>query len=150
KIETSDFENSNIEHIEFWLMDPFVYDTMGVHQGGDLYFNLGDISEDVLKDSRKAFENGLPIDGSLKDVDTTVWGRVSKLQSLVNAFDNNPSSRIYQYIGFDGLNDDDEKTHFNNYLNSLNSQVIPEVFNKISLDPANDNYHYYRGSKYDE
>jgi cell surface protein SprA len=150
KIETSDFENSNIEHIEFWLMDPFVYDTLGQHKGGDLYFNLGDISEDVLKDSRKAFENGLPSDGSLRDVDTTVWGRVSKLQSLVNAFDNDPNSRIYQDVGFDGLNDDDEQKHFDQYLKELNSKLNQEVFNQFLSDPAADNYHYYRGSDYDD
>lgn len=149
KIETTDFENSNIELIEFWLMDPFIYDTLGLHKGGDLYFNLGDISEDILKDSRKVFENGLPSDGSLKDVDTTVWGRVSKLQSLVNAFDNNPSSRVYQDVGFDGLNDADEQKHFNQYLKELQSKLNQEVFNKFQTDPAGDNYHYYRGSDYD-
>ena len=150
KIETSDFETSNIEHIEFWLMDPFVYDTLGMHSGGDLYFNLGDISEDVLKDSRKAFENGLPVDGSLKDIDSTAWGRVSKLQSLVNAFDNNPNSRVYQDLGFDGLNDNDEKSYFNKYLNELSTRVNQDVYNKVAADPATDNYHYYRGSDYDQ
>ena len=90
KIETSDFETANIEYIEFWMMDPFVNDTTGVHEGGDLYFNLGDISEDILKDSRKAFENGLPTTDQPTNVDTTIWGRVSTLQSLVNAFDNDP------------------------------------------------------------
>ncbi len=150
KIETTDFETSNIEYVEFWLMDPFVYDTLGLHHGGDLYFNLGDISEDVLKDSRKSFENGLPADGTLKDVDSTVWGRVSKLQSLVNAFDNNPNSRMYQDLGFDGLNDDDEKSYFNNYLKNLSSKVYPDVISKIETDPATDNFHYYRGTDYDE
>lgn len=150
KIETTDFENSNIENIEFWLMDPFVYDTLGRHQGGDLYFNLGDISEDVLKDSRKSFENGLPTGGSLKDIDSTVWGRVSKLQSLVNAFDNDPKSRVFQDIGFDGLNDADEQKNFSNYLKEISSRVRPDVFNQIQKDPSSDNYHYYRGSDYDD
>jgi cell surface protein SprA len=39
ELQTSDFETSNIEYIEFWLMDPFVKDSS--HSGGDLYFNLG-------------------------------------------------------------------------------------------------------------
>ena len=150
KIETSDFETSNIEHIEFWLLDPFVYDSLGFHAGGDLFFNLGDVSEDVLKDSRKAFENGLPVDGSLRDVDTTVWGRVSKLQSLVNAFDNDPNSRIYQDLGFDGINDEDERSHFERFLQDLSSKVNQEVYNNMVEDPASDNYHYYRGSDYDQ
>jgi cell surface protein SprA len=150
RIETSDFETSNIEHIEFWLLDPFVYDTMGRHSGGDLYFNLGDVSEDVLKDSRKSFENGLPVDGTLLDVDTTTWGRVSKLQSLVNAFDNDPNSRVYQDLGFDGLNDSDEQSFFENYLQELSTKVNQEVYNQLAADPASDNYHYYRGSDYDQ
>ncbi|MFW5757172.1 MAG: cell surface protein SprA, partial [Bacteroidota bacterium] len=40
-MENTDFESSNIEYIEFWLLDPFIYDPD--HSGGDLYFNLGDI-----------------------------------------------------------------------------------------------------------
>ena len=150
KIETSDFETANIENIEFWLMDPFVYDTLDEHSGGDLYFNLGDISEDLLKDSRKSFENGLPTNGLVTDIDSTVWGRVSTLQSLVNAFDNNPESRKYQDLGFDGLNDDDEKTFFDKYLKAIEPKVAPSVYTKLSADPASDNFHYYRGSDYDQ
>ena len=150
KIESSDFETQNIEFIEFWLMDPFVNDTLGDHEGGDLYFNLGDISEDVLKDSRKAFENGLPTTDRIENVDTTIWGRVSTLQSLVNAFDNNPESRQYQDVGFDGLNDNEERTHFQQYLNELQNQVNNDVFQQFLNDPSNDNFHYYRGSDYDD
>lgn len=150
KIETSDFENANIEFIEFWLMDPFVYDTMNQHHGGDLYFNLGDISEDVLKDSRKSFENGLPTTDLVTNVDTTIWGRVSTLQSLVNAFDNNPSSRQYQDIGFDGLNNSDEQNHFQQYLQDLQSRTNNDVYQKALADPSTDDYHYYRGSDYDQ
>jgi cell surface protein SprA len=150
KIESSDFETSNIEFIEFWLMDPFVNDTLNLHEGGDLYFNLGDVSEDVLKDSRKAFENGLPTTKLVTNVDTTIWGRVSSLQSLVNAFDNNPTSRIYQDIGFDGLNDEDEKKHYNKYLAELKMRVNQHAYNEALNDPSSDDFHYYRGSDYDQ
>src|SRR5690554_8110350 len=112
KIETSDFETANIEFIEFWMMDPFVYDTLGQHSGGELYFNLGDISEDILRDGRKSFEQGLPTSAVATNTDTTAWGRVSTLQSLVNAFDNNPQSRKFQDIGLDGLSDSDERLFF--------------------------------------
>ena len=150
KIQTSDFETSNIEFIEFWLMDPFANDSMNMHEGGDLYFNLGDVSEDVLKDSRKGFENGLPTSELITDVDTTIWGRVSTLQSLVNAFDNNPTSRIYQDIGFDGLNQTDEQTHFNEYLSELQSQVNNDAYQYAFNDPSSDDFHYYRGTDYDQ
>lgn len=153
EIETTDFEAANIEYIEFWMMDPFVYDSVSgqVSDGGDLYFNLGDISEDVLKDSRKAFENGLPESGLLVDVDTTIWGRVSTKQSIVDAFANDPVSRQYQDIGFDGLNDNDEAVFFSGYLDDLRNIINnDEVYSNYVEDPAQDNYRYYRGSEYDE
>lgn len=151
RIETSDFETANIEFIEFWLMDPFVYDTLNNLRGGDLYFNLGDVSEDILRDGRKSFENGLPTtaDGAHL-VDTTVWGLVPKQQSLVNAFDNNPASRRFQDVGMDGMDDEKERLFFADYLAELRSIVSPEVYQKFEADPSKDNYHYYRGSDYDQ
>jgi len=150
EINTSDFETANIEYLEFWMMDPFVYDTTDNLSGGDLYFNLGDISEDVLKDSRKAFENGLPTTAEVTNVDTTVWGRVSSLQSLVNAFDNTDVSRQYQDIGFDGLNDEDEQSQFETYLEELKLKVNNDVYEEALKDPSTDNFHYYRGTDYDD
>ena len=150
KIETSDFEAANIENIEFWVMDPFINDTLQQNEGGDLYFNLGDISEDVLKDSRKSFENGLPTSSEVANVDTTVWGRVSKLQSLVHEFDNNVQSRQYQDIGFDGLNDDDERSFHKSYLESMKSILNQDAYDKLYKDPSGDDFHYYRGSDYDK
>ena len=149
RIETSDFETSNIEFIEFWMMDPFVYDTLGMHSGGDLYFNLGDISEDILRDGRKSFEQGLPTSEQATNVDSTVWGRVSKLQSLVNAFDNNPQSRRFQDIGLDGLSDEDELSYYSDYLDQLRGLVYDDVYEKYLNDPSSDNFHYYRGSNLD-
>lgn len=150
EISTSDFETSNIQFIEFWLMDPFVNDTLNQHEGGDLYFNLGDISEDVLKDSRKSFENGLPTTDTDSNTDTTIWGRVSTLQSLVNAFDNNTQSRQYQDVGFDGLADNSEQKHFEQYLEELRLHVNQDAFNAALQDPSTDNFHYFRGSDYDD
>ncbi|MFY9152856.1 MAG: cell surface protein SprA [Prolixibacteraceae bacterium] len=150
RIETSDFEAANIEYIEFWMMDPFVNDSLGQNKGGDLYFNLGDVSEDVLKDSRKSFENGLPVNAELTNVDTTIWGRVSSQQSLVREFDNNVTSRSYQDIGFDGMNDDDERTFNQPYLETLKNILNQDAFAKVEKDPSGDDYHYFRGSDYDQ
>ncbi|QZE14124.1 cell surface protein SprA [Halosquirtibacter laminarini] len=153
KIETPDFENANIEYIEFWVMDPYaeMTDTERAKAGGDLYFHLGNISEDILRDSRKSFENGLPVDGNFDDItDKTNWGRVSRNQATVNAFDNNPSARVYQDVGLDGLADKDERVFFNNYIAEVSKIVQGENLNKIKNDPAGDNYHYFRGSDYDQ
>lgn len=149
KIETSDFEAANIEFVEFWMMDPFVNDTQELNKGGDLYFNLGDVSEDVLKDSRKSFENGLPTDANVAKVDTTIWGRVSTLQSIVNEFNSQGQGRKNQDVGFDGLNDDDEKTFHQSYLESMKTILTPDALTKVLKDPSGDDYHYFRGSDYD-
>ena len=147
EVQTNDFEAANIRYIKFWLMDPFVEEP--THGGGDLFFNLGNISEDILKDSRKGFENGLPTSPIAIDVDTTVWGRVPTKQSLVNAFDNDINSRIYQDVGLDGLQNTDEETFFQNYLTLLQGIVDGPVYEIMRQDPSTDDYHYYRGSDYD-
>ena len=158
KIETSDFENANIEYIEFWMMDPFVNDTNATHKGGDLYFNIGDISEDILKDGKKFFENGLPANGDTTLTETTVWGRIPKAQSTVMAFDNDVNARRNQDVGLDGLKNEDEFTFptYRDFLASLRTQLTPAAITAMEEDqfspfndPAGDKYHYYRGSDYD-
>jgi cell surface protein SprA len=148
KLTTTDFEASNIEYIEFWMMDPFIYDETS---GGDLYFNLGYISEDILRDGRKSFENGLPTSSQITLVDTTAWGLVPLQQSLVNAFDNNPNSRIYQDVGLDGLSTENERSFFADYLNSISGLygTASGAYQLAFNDPSNDDYHFFRGSDYD-
>ena len=159
KIETSDFETANIEYLEFWMMDPFVNDTVGSHEGGDLYFNLGDISEDILKDGKKFFENGLPGNGDTTATDRTVWGRVPRIQSTVLAFDGDLNARGYQDVGYNGLRTEDEfefdtyKKFVSDLKGVLSQSAIDELMkDKFSAlnDPASDNYHHYRGSDYDD
>ncbi len=150
RMETTDFEATNVEYIEFWMMDPFHSDTN--HPGGQLFFNLGDISEDILRDSRKSFENGLPTSDVVENVDTTIWGRVPTLTSIVNAFDNNPEAREYQDVGYDGLRDEDEVTFFDTtFLERIEAAfgAGSSAFQQASSDPSADNYHYFRGSDYD-
>ena len=147
EILTSDFETANIQYVQFWVMDPFVDNP--TQPGGDFYINLGDISEDILRDSRMSFENGLPNSPLVTNVDTTAWGRVPTVQAVVHAFDNSLQSRQYQDVGLDGLGDSDEDTFFNNYLNKSKAIVKPEVFDSLLKDPSGDDFHYYRGSDFD-
>jgi cell surface protein SprA len=149
EIMTNDFENANVEFIEFWMMDPFVEDPG--HTGGELYFNLGDISEDILSDSRKAFENGLPASQEVSLVDTTVWGRVPLVQSLVNAFNNDLAARKYQDVGLDGLSDEEERLFFSDYLDTLASLhgTSSLAYQEALTDPSRDNFNYFRDSDYD-
>jgi len=155
KLETNDFEEANIEYIEFWMMDPFVEDSL--NPGGDIYFNLGDVSEDVLKDGRKSFEHGLATPANQNPVDTTIWGIVPLIQSLVTAFDNDAVSRQYQDVGLDGLSDEQERGFFSSasgwstYLDQIAALygTGSMAYQKALNDPSNDNYHYYQGSDFD-
>ncbi|MEG1521731.1 MAG: cell surface protein SprA [Bacteroidales bacterium] len=158
KMENTDFEANNYEYIQFWMMDPFIYDTLAVN-GGDLYFNLGEVSEDILKDGMKAFENGLPIDGDTTYLASTVWGRVSRRTSTVYAFENAPGARAKQDVGFDGLSNADEYNFptYRNYFEQIQNRLSPEGFKKMQQDPfsalndpAGDNFHHFRGSDYDD
>ncbi len=156
KIDQSDFETANIEYIEFWMMDPFIYDNTVA--GGDLYFNLGEISEDVLKDGKKFFENGIPIDGDTTKVDFTVWGKVPRMQSTVYAFDNTSGARALQDVGFNGLSSEEEKTFptYQDFLTKLEARLSGDVWNRMlenpfseRNDPAGDTFSYFRSSYYD-
>lgn len=150
KIETSDFETANIEYIEFWMMDPFVNDTLQQMSGGDLYFNLGDVSEDALKDSRKSFENGLPETDLISDVDTTIWGRVSTKTQITNGFVANDNAVLHQDVGFDGLSSANEQSFYGDYLSTVQGILNQPTFDEFAVDPAGDDFHYFRGSDYDQ
>jgi cell surface protein SprA len=150
----TDFETSNVEYIEFWMMDPFIYTrnsgNAGKFRNGRLYFNLGDVSEDVMKDSRKAFENGLPYPHDTALLEKTDWGYVPKTQSLVNTFDNNEAARAVQDVGYDGMGQLQEQDFFTSYLSKVGAVLNNDIFTRVfEEDPSNDNYHYYRGTDYD-
>ena len=159
KLDNTNFDASNIEYIQFWLMDPFLDPENPNTEGGDLYFNLGEISEDILKDGLKSYENGLPIDGGTSYTKETVWGRVSSNNSLTYAFDNTAGSRKNQDLGLNGLDTENEKTFptYQNFVNDLRHKLSGDVVARMENDPfspindpAGDNYHFYRGYDYDE
>ncbi|MFZ4463064.1 MAG: cell surface protein SprA, partial [Bacteroidales bacterium] len=149
KIESTDFEATNIEYIEFWMMDPFTEDA---DNKGDLYINLGDISEDILRDGRKSYENGLPSTAAVVNVDTTIWGRVPRIQALVESFSNEAGSRQYQDIGYDGLSDSDEASfRAPDFLSKIENQYGAQsgAYAAALADPSADNFQYFRGSNLD-
>ena len=151
-IETTDFERANIEYIEFWMLDPFIY-TRGKESGtdGDLYFDLGDISEDILKDGHKFYESGMPLDGNEQMYDKTIWGRYPTQTSVTYAFNTSAGSRKRQDVGLNGLTSEEEALFptYATYLQEIKGIVRPEVYDSIAKDPAGDDYHYFRGSDFD-
>ncbi len=129
-INSTNFEQSNVEYIQFWILDPYVgAGATSTANQGKLYFNLGEISEDVLKDGRKMYENGLPNAGSSQPTIPTIWGKVPASQSLIYAFDADGSNRVSQDLGLNGLSDDEEAAQFPAFAGLV--------------DPAADNYQFY-------
>ena len=163
RLETSDFQTANIEYIEFWMMDPFLkYDgtitsadysgghTPSMHTG-DLYFNLGEISEDVLKDGKKFYESGLPSDGDSSQYTETLWGRVPNQTSVTYAFNTASGARERQDVGYNGLSSEEERSYgpYKEFLDAVQNIVRPEVYDSLLLSPSADRYHYFRGTDYD-
>lgn len=150
-IDQVDFETGNVEFIEFWLQDPFI--KMPNSTGGQLYFNLGNISEDILRDGRRFFENGLNTPKIPALIDTTSrWGRVpANPIQVTNAFSNDPDDRPFQDVGFDGLANDGEKSKFQQYLTSLAATfgVNSQVYQQSANDPSSDDFLNYRDEVYD-
>lgn len=159
KMDNTNFEQSNIEYVQFWLMNPFLDESNPNLEGGDLYLNFGEMSEDILKDGLKSYENGVPYNGSNEYMQNTVWGRVSSQTSLTYAFDNNSGSRPVQDVGLDGLKNDAEFGFdtYKNYLDKLRLRLPATTIARMQSDqfsplndPAGDNYHFFRGYDYDE
>ena len=152
-LDQVDFETGNVEFIEFWLQDPFIKDPgLGV-DGGELYFNLGNISEDILKDGKRFFENGISgaVTKTLEDSNTR-WGKVpgNPIQ-VTQAFSNDPADRPLQDAGIDGLDDQAEVRKFGEYLNQLLTTygANSKIYQDALKDPAYDNFKNYRDASYD-
>lgn len=154
-LTTNDFEQANIEYIQFWILDPYNDDALAANpnstkEGGYLYFNLGNVSEDVLPDSRKSYENGLPTAGGANtDQDITPWAVVSNNQAIVNAFDTDKASRPLQDIGLDGRDNRTEKQAYQNFVSWVqNSSLSQAAKDAILKDPSNDDYKFYLDDSY--
>ena len=153
KLDTNDFEQANIEYIEFWLLDPFLYSREqpdANEYGGDFYINLGEVSEDILRDGKKFYESGMPVDGS-KSFTYTQWGKIPTQSTVTYAFATTSGSRALQDVGFNGLTDAEEQEFYKSaYLDQIQGKVNQAVFDSIFADPARDDYHYFRGSDWDQ
>ncbi len=151
-LETNDFEAANIEFVELWMLSPFEnrLDSDGNSipnntSDGKIYINLGSVSEDILRDSRQYFENGLPEPGSNISTDTTNWSQIARVPPVTDAFDINEEIRVAQDVGLDGFNNQGEAEQFADYLASMNGYISdPDVLQEIQNDPANDDYYFYR------
>ncbi len=151
-----DFDKTNIEYLEFWMMDPFIGGERGRvidgvfnannTTGGELVFNLGSVSEDLMQDNgRHAFENGLPVNGDSSRVDYNDWGRITTEPFLINTFDR--TKQDAQDVGLDGLDNELERQYFSSYLNQLN--VNNNALERIRNDPSADDFQYFLSADLD-
>lgn len=156
-IDNTDFEASNVQYVQFWVMDPFL--NKANPNGGSLYINLGNVSEDVMKDSRLFFENGIPSPFDKTKMDTTAWGYVPRFQQqITRAFDNDNAARKIQDVGYDGLPDmgqpgqESEQTIFRKFLaglaQKLNGGATNPAYIQAQNDPAFDNFKFFRDSSF--
>ncbi len=152
-----DFQKTNMQYIEFWMLDPFITGENGVvldglfntnnTTGGELVFNLGNVSEDLIPDGKHSFESGYPADGDQSKTSESDWGRTPIEPFLINRFENTTSSRPNQDIGLDGLTNELEQEKFSSYLSEIN--VGGPALQTIQEDPAGDDFKYFLGSDLD-
>ncbi len=154
-IDQTDFETANVEVLQFWMLSPFAKTAAGIGNttGGQMYIDLGSVSEDILKDGKKQFENGLNTPNITAEIDSTsIWGRVPANPIQVStAFSNDASDRAFQDIGFDGMSDNSERSKYAHYLSSLGVIVGTgsQAYANAQADPSSDDFINYRDSKYD-
>ena len=143
-LDQTDFETNIIEYVEFWVQDPFIKTPVN---GGKLILNLGNISEDILRDGRRFYENGMPTPTIPAQIDSSIWGKVpiNPIQ-VTNAFSNNAEDRTFQDVGLDGMNDEEEKIKRASLISQITNSFVAQQFNK---DPSADNYVWYRDAQYD-
>ncbi len=142
-LDQTDFESNVIEYVEFWVQNPFIKSPA---TSGQLVLNLGNVSEDILKDGRRFYENGMPTPSLPASIDSSTWGRVpTNPIQVTNAFSNNADDRKYQDIGLDGLNDDDERLKRKNVIDQISNSFVKQQFLN---DPSADNYKWYRDDSY--
>ncbi|CAL2058423.1 cell surface protein SprA [Tenacibaculum sp. 190524A05c] len=159
---TNNFEQANVEYIQFWLMDPYegysITEAEGLPAGidpqnpinqGKLFINLGNISEDILRDSQKQFENGLPTtQNPAPQVDTNM-GTIPRNPSILYAFSADPDERTQQDIGLDGLSDSQERSLIDR-INADPSLPINIDVSRLNIDDiSGDNFQFFRGSELD-
>ena len=153
RIETNDFEATNIDYIELWLLDPFVYSKYDgtKHNTGELYINIGNVSEDIIPDRKRSAENGLPVPDGNYTVDSGDYAFTPNGQIVNKAFDNDPAARTSQDVGLDGMSDDDERIEFKEYLDAIAADhgVSSAAYQIAQADPSGDNYVYPRDPLYD-
>lgn len=141
-VSVPNFITSNIEYVEFWMMDPYADgNTLGSSPGNPprLLLHLGNVSEDILKDGKMQYENGLPTAGAPSTTTVSNWGVQPKQPPILYAFSSEGDDRRAQDLGYDGLSSEQESSRFGNtFVNPVTNLV----------DPAVDDFVFYMSEKF--
>ncbi len=137
-IPVSNFTNSNIEYVEFWMMDPYADGKiLGVNP--KLLLHLGNVSEDILKDGKLNYENGMPTANNAVNTTTSNWGIQPYQFPILYAFSTEGEERTAQDLGYDGLDNGAEFDKFGTtFINPVTQQN----------DPASDDFMYFLSNKF--
>ncbi len=137
-VTVSNFVNSNIEYVEFWMMDPYA-DGKNLGANPKLLLQLGNVSEDVLKDGKLQYENGLPTPNVPANTTTTNWGTQPNQFPILYAFSTENEERAAQDLGYDGLDAQGESAKFGtNFINPVTN----------TPDPASDDFVFYLSDQF--
>lgn len=150
RLNTNDFEQANIEYIDFWMLNPFMPKADGspISNNGRMYIQIGTFSEDILRDGKQQFEHGLPTPNLPLPTDPSLFGQIARKPPITNSFD--VTQREFQDLGFDGLSSKldnqsfNERSHYSSYVDEMNNYLTPDAFSKFVVDPANDDFLSYR------
>lgn len=154
-ISVSNFVNSNIEYVEFWMMDPYA-DGSSFGSSPKLLLQLGNVSEDILKDGKLQYENGLPTPSQAANTTTTNWGVQPNQFPILYAFSTDGDNRTAQDLGYDGLDAAGEAAKFGtNFVNPVTNQQDPasddfvfplsDRFQGPQASSVTERYKYFRG-----
>ncbi len=141
----NDFEASNVEFIDMWMLSPFINSSSN---GGKLHIDIGNVSEDILRDSRQFYENGLPTPTQSVATDKTKLSRVPRIVPVTTAFDLSGGARAQQDVGLDGLDDDLERTTYSKYIANAKTSLNSDAAADIENDPSNDNFKFFLDNQF--
>ena len=132
---------TNVEYIEFWMMDPYA-DGQNNSPDGKLLMQLGNVSEDILRDGNMLYENG--INQPDNEPEQTFWGQQPSDYPILYSFQTEGDERRLQDVGYDGLIDGEEAnqdgySNFANFTNPITGEP----------DPAADNFVFYLDERWD-
>ncbi len=145
EINQPNFERANVEAIEFWVLNPFIGQNQ---EGGEMYINLGNVSEDILKDGHTLYENGLPTADDNVVTPSSNLGRYAQQQPVIFVFSVDEMDRDSQDLGLDGYALQQERAAFQNYVRDIQT-LSAQAAATVNNDPSNDDYVWFNDESFD-